>query len=30
MSVEAVQKLMDDTADAIEYQNVSRASCGKL
>ena len=23
MSVEAVQKLMDDTADAIEYQNVS-------
>lgn len=22
MSVESVQKLMDDTADAIEYQNV--------
>jgi hypothetical protein len=25
MSVEAVQKLMDDTVDAIEYQNVSVA-----
>ncbi|KAI8575278.1 hypothetical protein K450DRAFT_262580 [Umbelopsis ramanniana AG] len=27
MSVEAVQKLMDDTADAIEYQNVSHHFC---